>query len=72
MKVKIQLDTLSDVRRLVAAAIQVPAPVYITDGNGLKVSAKSMMGAIYSLEFDELWCECDMDIFHVIAPFMAE
>ena len=72
MKVKIQLDTLSDVRRLVAAATQVPVPVYITDGAGLKVSAKSLMGALYSIEFDELWCECEMDIFHLISPFMAE
>ena len=72
MRVKIHLDTLSDVRRFVSAASSVSSPVHITDGRGLKVSAKSMMGAIYSLEFDELWCECEQDIFYIISPFMAE
>lgn len=72
MKAKIHLDTLTEVRRFVEAACAIPVPVHITDGRGLRVSAKSMMGAIYSLEFDELWCECEQDIFHIISPFMAE
>lgn len=72
MRTKIRLETFSDARQLVAAATQVPIPVYITDGAGLKVSAKSLMGALYSIEFNELWCECDMDIYHIIKDFVAD
>lgn len=72
MKLKISLDTLSDVRGFVEAATQADVPVYITDGNGLKVSAKSMMGALYALEFDALWCECEKDIFHLISQYSAD
>ena len=72
MKVKIRLDTLTDVQNLVKQASTISRPVYITDGKGLKVSAKSIMGALYSLEFEELWCECEQDIFHIVKDFIAE
>ena len=72
MKAKIRLDTLTDVQNFVRQASTVSHPVYITDGKGLKVSAKSIMGALYSLEFDELWCECEQDIFHIVKDFIAE
>ena len=69
MKQKICLDTLSQVRRFVEAVSAVDAPVYITDGAGLKVSAKSLMGALYSMEFATLYCECDHDIYSLIHEF---
>ena len=71
MKEKIILDTLTDVKNFTQAVSAVPVPVFITDGQGLRVSAKSIMGALYALEFNELWCECEQDIYHYISNFLA-
>jgi hypothetical protein len=59
---KIQLTTFSDAAKLAAAAERLEMPIFLTDGAGMKVSAKSVMGAIYSLEFEEIWLESDEDI----------
>ena len=71
MKAKIHLETMSDVHRFVKIATAQSGAVHITDGAGLKVSAKSILGALYALEFDELWCEADEDIYHAIEKFIT-
>ena len=71
MKAQIRLDTMSDVHRFVNIAMKQKGKVYITDNNGLKVSAKSLLGALYALEFDELWCEAEHDIYTAIADFVV-
>lgn len=69
MRAKIRLDTMKDITQFVAACTKVNSPVYITDSAGLKVSAKSVLGVMYSMEFDAIWCECDEDIYHLIENF---
>ena len=71
MRAKIRLDTLRDVNEFVRICSGIGAGVYITDGKGLCVSAKSILGAMYALEFDELWCECDEDIYRYIERFVV-
>jgi hypothetical protein len=70
VKAKIRLDTLNDVHTFVNIATQQEGAVHITDDNGLKVSAKSILGALYALEFDELWCESENDIYSAIEEFI--
>ena len=70
MKVQIRLDTMHDVQTFVQIATTVKGNVFITDNAGLRVSAKSLLGAIYALEFDELWCETDEDIYRAIEEFI--
>ena len=69
MRVKIRLDTMKDINQFVGICSKVPEPVYITDGVGLKVSAKSILGVMYSMEFDTIWCECEEDIYNQIERF---
>ena len=69
MRAKIRLDTMKDINQFVAVCAKVPVPVHITDGAGLKVSAKSILGVLYSMEFADIWCECDEDIYQLIARF---
>ena len=71
MKAQIRLDTMSDVHRFVQIASTQKCSVYITDGEGLKVSAKSILGALYALEFNTLWCESEDDIYHAIEKFIV-
>jgi hypothetical protein len=71
MKAKIRLDTMKDINQFVAACMRIQAPVYITDGAGLRVSGKSLLGVMYAMEFTEIWCECDIDIYHEIDHFVV-
>jgi len=73
MRAKLNLVTMSDVQKFVNAASKCEGKVILTDSErNYVVSAKSMLGAIYTLEWDEIWCEADSDIFHVIQDFMAD
>ena len=69
MRTKIRLDTMKDISKFVAICSEVTAPVYVTDGAGLKVSAKSVLGVMYSMEFADIWCECEEDIYSHIERF---
>ena len=69
MRAKIRLDTMKDITQFVAACTKISAPVFITDGTSLKVSAKSILGVMYSMEFSDIWCECEEDIYHYIEQF---
>ena len=70
MRAKIRLDTMKDINQFVSICTKVAVPVYITDGAGLKVSAKSVLGVMYSMEFDDIWCESHEDIYNEIEKFV--
>lgn len=72
MKNKIRLDTMSDVNEFVKIATSVRGNVYLTDKTDLKVNGKSLLGVMYSLEFEEIWVESDADIYSQISKFIIE
>ena len=70
MRVKVELETMNDVTQFVAIATQVAEPVYLV-GQDFRVSAKSLLGAIYTMEWDDVWCECEKDIYTKIEKFVV-
>ena len=72
MKAKIRLDTMRDINDFVRICSTVTSAVHITDGAGLRVSAKSLLGVMYAMEFDNIWCECDADIYTAIEKFVID
>lgn len=72
MKAKIRLDTLSNIRDFVNAVSTIGDEVYLTDGNDFTVSAKSILGAMYTIEWNEVYCTCDKDIYNIIRTFVVE
>lgn len=72
MRVRVNIDTVTDIANFVLIANQVKANVYLTNNNGLKVDGKSFLGVAHAHEFDELWCECDEDIYTKIQDFIIE
>lgn len=70
MKQKIRLDTMADIQDFVNSVSEVSEPVYLT-ASTLRVSAKSLLGAVYSMEWDEVWCECARDISGRILRFVV-
>jgi len=70
-KYKIVLDTVSDVNKFVSIANSfLNSTITVTDNNGLRVNAKSLMGMLYALEFEELWCESDTEIYEKIKDYV--
>ena len=70
MKVKVELQTMNDVSQFVAIATQIAEPVYLV-GNDFRVSAKSLLGALYTMEWEDVWCECEKDIYTKIEKFVV-
>ena len=70
MKVRIKLDTMADIKNFVNACTEVIEPVKISDNAGHCVSAKSMLGMLYTMEWSEVWCECEKDIYSKIKSFV--
>lgn len=72
MKVQIRLDTVTDIGNFVIAvttATDKNEKVYVTNGDRLCIDGKSFLGLIHAREFDELYCECEKDIYAKIMPF---
>ena len=68
---KIYLETEGAIMEFIAAVTSIPYQVVVTDGNGMRVNAKSMLGMLYAMTFSEMWCECDHDIYPLIREFCA-
>lgn len=72
MAYKIRLDTMQDANEFAFIASQINGNVIITDGNGLRVNGKSVLGTLYAMEFSSLYCESDVDIYHRLNKFIVE
>ena len=73
MKIKINLDTNTDMVNLVAIATKIQDKITLTDNNGMIVNAKSLLGAAYAkFEFAEIWLESDYDHYFAFKDFVAE
>ena len=73
MRIKIRLDTMSDVNHFVGDMTRANGNACLTDKDrNYIVSAKSMLGAVYSMEWDEVWCECDDNLYHIVSKYAAD
>ena len=72
MRVKVRLDTMSDIKGFVDAVSGVETEVHLTDGNNLTVSAKSILGAMYTMEWNDIYCDCEKDIYRFIQKYVLE
>lgn len=69
---RIYLETESDVVEFISRITPFECQIVITDGEGMRVNAKSMLGMLYAMTFSEMWCECDKNIYTYIRDFCAE
>ena len=73
MKLKIRIDTDSAAVRLVGLASQLSERVILTDGAGMTVAAKSLLGTMYAkFEFTEIWLETENEHYHMFRDFVVE
>lgn len=62
MRSEIRLDTMRDIQRFVETVSQIDEEVTLEDGAGHCVSARSILGVVYSCEFTHIYCYCEKDI----------
>ena len=72
MKVKIRLDTVTDIAKFVLIANSVKSKIHLTNDDGLCVDGKSFLGVAHAREFANLWCVSDEDIYTKIKEFIIE
>lgn len=73
MRIKIRLDTDSSLRGLVDACEKLDERCTLTDGNGLTVNAKSILGAMYAkFEFADIWLETENEHYYLFKDIMEE
>ena len=68
-RTQIRLDTLTEVNKFVATMSRLDVPVWLEDGSGMRVSAQSTLGALYSMEFTRIYCFCEKDITAYLIPW---
>ena len=71
MRARINLVTFSDVKKFVEAVTLLDEEVTLIDSVKHCVNGKSLLGAIYSLEWNEVYCLCDKDITQLILPWLV-
>ena len=62
---------MHDATEFAKIASQTTGNVHVIDGAGMRVNAKSVLGMLYALEFNELWCESEFDIYTYIQKFVC-
>ena len=72
MRVKVNIDTLSRITDFVNICSQLDCDVYLIDGKRCCVSAKSLMGAVATMDWSDVLVECEQDIYTHIQDFIAE
>ena len=71
MKVRIRLDTMTDIANFVLIANSTSKAVLLTDNENLCVDGKSFLGLAYSREFNDLWCETEANLYTQLQPYIV-
>lgn len=73
MQFRIRLETATDAARLASLAEKFTnETITITDGNGLRSNAKSLLGTLSAREYSQLWLECENDHYFDFKDFIIE
>ena len=72
MRARINLDTMSRINSFVAICSKLDCKVDLIDGHGYRVSAKSLMGALCTMDWSQVLIECEQDIYDYVQEFLAE
>lgn len=68
-KQKIELVTMNDIKEFVNIVAALPGEIKLVDGREFCVNGKSLLGVAASIEWDELYCVSENDIYNKIKKF---
>ena len=70
-RVKIRLETTQDVVGFINKVCATDAEVHLTNGDNFRVSGRSLLGAMCSMEWDEIYCESNRPIDHILMDYLV-
>ena len=72
MRAKINIDTLNKIYAFVRICEGFDCRVDLIDGSGYRVSAKSTLGAVATMDWSQVFVECEKDIRRYIEDFIED
>ena len=72
MKHEINLDTMSKINKFVAICSRLNCRIDLIDGNGYRISAKSLVGVLATVDWSQVFVVCEEDIYSHIKDFIVE
>ena len=72
MKAKINLDTMRKINAFVSICAGLDCKVDLVDGSGYRVSAKSLIGAMATTDWTEVFVISENDIYWHIKDFVED
>lgn len=72
MKAKVNLETGSSIQHFVDICSRIPEKVFLVDGDNFCVSAKSLLGAVATMDWTEVYVVCKKDIRASIMDYLAD
>ena len=70
-RVKIRIDTSEQAVRFVNQIGKTDANVHLTNGDNFRVSGRSLLGALCTMEWDEVYCESDKPIDSILMDYLV-
>ena len=70
MRTRVRLDTMKDIYKFIEVTSRIDDKIFLEDNTGYKVSARSLLGALLSMEWDQVFVTCEKDITAYIMPWM--
>lgn len=63
---------MADVNRFVGIATKEKGKIVLTDGDNYTVNGKSLLGAMYTFEWDQIYCESESELYLKIKDFIVD
>lgn len=70
VRFRIRLDTMANINKFVSIATSVSGNVDLSDGDGHCVSAKSLLGALATMDWDRIYCTCPESVVNFFDSFL--
>ena len=73
MRTRIRLETMSDINKFINIVTPLPGKIVVKNSNeDFIINAKSIFVMICALNYNDLWCESENDIYSHIKDFIIE
>ena len=72
LKFKIELVTMTDCNSFVEKVSKCTGKIFLESGDGFRVNARSLIGALAATEWDNLYCVSEEDIYSKIKDWIVE
>ena len=73
MRARIRLETMSDINKFINIVTPLPGKIVVKNSDeDFIINAKSIFVMICALNYNDLWCESENDIYSHIKDFIVE